>query len=318
MPAAPYHTPVLLREVLHYLLNDPNGVYLDATLGGGGHSEAILRMLHPAGRLIGIDTDREALAYATERLGGFGDRFTAVHGNFRNLASVLKPLGALELHGVVFDLGVSSHQIDETSRGFSFQGDGPLDMRMDPSHILTAADVVNTYDLKALERVFKIYGEEHAARRIARAIDRRRTIEPFVRTSELATLVRSVAGYRFQTKTLARVFQALRIEVNDEIEALRSGVRQAVDALRHGGALVVISYHSLEDRLVKTLFSELSARMRPMRHPLAPPEALEPSLEILTRKPVVPGPEEIAVNQRARSAKLRAARRIITRTIPTA
>jgi 16S rRNA (cytosine1402-N4)-methyltransferase len=310
VPVALYHTPVLLREVLHHLLNDPQGVYVDATLGGGGHSEAILQSLRSTGRLIGIDKDPEALSYARQRFDAFGDRFTAVHGDFRDLSSLLKGLGVVKLQGIVFDLGVSSYQIDETPRGFSFQGDGPLDMRMDSSSPLTAADVVNTYDVSTLEHIFRTYGEERLSRRIARAIDRQRIHERFLRTSQLAQLVRSVAGQRFQTKVLARIFQALRIEVNGELDALKSGLQQAVDMLAHGGTLVVISYHSLEDRIVKSLFTELSARVRPMTHPLAPPEVLEPSLEVLTPKPVAPGPEEIAANPRARSAKLRAARRL--------
>ena len=310
MPVAPYHTPVLLREVLHHLLNDPQGVYVDATLGGGGHSEAILQRLSPAGRLIGIDADQDALEFSRQRLQDFGDRFTAAHGNFHDLDALLTRLDVHEVHGVLFDLGVSSHQIDSAVRGFSFQGDGPLDMRMDRTASLSAADVVNTYEAEALARIFHQYGEERHARRIARAIERQRKSEPFARTSQLASVVGAVTGGRFQTKTLARIFQALRIEVNGEMDALRTGLHQAVGRLRPGGRLVVISYHSLEDRIVKSLFAELSARRGPMTHPLAPPEVLTPSLELRTRRPVVPQADEIAANARSRSAKLRAAERV--------
>lgn len=314
MAVASYHTPVLLREALQYLLIDRQGIYVDATLGGGGHSEAILRQLQPGGRLIGIDADSDAIGYAEQRLRTFGDRFTAVRANFRDLGAVLAQLGVTEFDGAIFDLGVSSHQIDELPRGFSFQGDGPLDMRMDRSKSLTAAEVLNTYEVASLAQIFQQYGEERMARRIARAIDRRRQREPFARALQLAETVAAVAGRRFLTKTLARVFQALRIEVNAELDALRSGLQQAIDGLRQGGALVVISYHSLEDRIVKTLFADLSRRVRPMSHPLAAPEEIEPTLELLTRKPVVPGIDELNANSRARSAKLRAARKITART----
>ncbi len=309
MPVAPYHTPVLLREALHYLLNDPHGVYVDATLGGGGHSEAILQQLSGAGRLIGLDADQEALNHAGQRLRQFGDRFTAAHGNFRDLASIISRLGVGSVHGVLFDLGVSSHQIDETSRGFSFQGDGPLDMRMDHDLSQTAADIIKTYDVQALARLFYEYGEERQARRIAQAIDRQRQRETIERTSQLSSVVRTVAAGRFETKTLARIFQALRIEVNREMDALNAGLRQAVALLQRGGRVVVISYHSLEDRVVKQLFRELSARVGPVKHPLAPVEELTPLLTLLTAKPVVANDPEVAANARARSAKLRAAER---------
>lgn len=314
MAVAPYHTPVLLREALQYLLIDRQGIYVDATLGGGGHSEAILRQLRPGGRLIGIDADSDAIGYAGQRLHSFAACFTAVQANFRDLGSVLAQLGVTELEGVLFDLGVSSHQIDQLPRGFSFRGNGPLDMRMDRSQPLTAAEILNTYDIGSLAQIFEQYGEERMARRIARAIDRRRQSEPFVQASQLAETVAGAAGGRFLIKTLARVFQALRIEVNAELDALRRGLWQAVDSLRRDGVLVVISYHSLEDRIVKTLLAELSRRVRPMSHPLAPPEEIQPTLEILTRKPVVPGSDECNINPRARSAKLRAARKITART----
>ena len=314
MAVAPYHTPVLLREALQYLLIDRQGIYVDATLGGGGHSEAILRQLRPGSRLIGIDADSDAIGHAEQRLRSFGDRFTAVQANFHDLGAVLGRLGVSELDGVLFDLGVSSHQIDELTRGFSFQGDGPLDMRMDRSKPLTAAEILNTYEVGSLERIFKQYGEERMARRIARAVDRRRQRQPFAHASSLVETVAGVVGGRFLTKTLARVFQALRIEVNAELEALTRGLQQAISGLRVEGVLVVISYHSLEDRIVKTLFADLSRRVRPMSHPLAPPEEIEPTLEVLTRKPVVPGSEEINTNPRARSAKLRAARKITAHT----
>lgn len=314
MAVAPYHTPVLLREVLHYLLIDRQGIYVDATLGGGGHSEAILGQLRPGSRLIGIDADSDAIGYATQRLSSFGDRFTAVQANFRDLGGVLARLGVTGLEGALFDLGVSSYQIDQLPRGFSFRGDGPLDMRMDRSKPLTAGEILNTYEVRSLERIFKQYGEERMARRIALAVERSRRREPFVQASQFVETVTGVAGGRFLTKTLARLFQALRIEVNAELEALRSGLQQAVNSLRLGGMLVVISYHSLEDRIVKTHMADLSRRVRPMSHPLAPPEEIEPTLEILTRKPVVPGSDEVNANPRARSAKLRAARKIIAHT----
>jgi 16S rRNA (cytosine1402-N4)-methyltransferase len=307
---ASFHTPVLRDEVLAWLITSTGGVYVDATLGGGGHAESILQRLDPTGMLVGFDTDPDAIQSAANRLSGFDGRALLVHDNFRNVSAALAQRGIHRINGIVFDLGVSSHQFDEPARGFSFRSDDLLDMRMDRSQALDARTIVNEYAERDLSEIFWKYGEERAARSIARVLARRRTELRIETTGQLAALVRSVVGERFLVKSLARIFQALRIAVNNELENLETALRQAVPILNPAGRLVVISYHSLEDRIVKDFFKKEAAAILPSGNKLAPDIKLEPTLRILTKKPVEASAEEISVNPRARSAKLRAAEKI--------
>ncbi|MCX6133167.1 MAG: 16S rRNA (cytosine(1402)-N(4))-methyltransferase RsmH [Ignavibacteriales bacterium] len=307
---ASYHTPVLREEVLAWLITSTDGLYVDATLGGGGHAESILQRLDPTGVLVGFDADPDAIQFAAARLSLFGERGILVHENFRNISAALSQRGISQIGGILFDLGVSSHQLDEPSKGFSFRGDDRLDMRMDPSQSLDARTVVNQYDETELAGIIWKYGEERASRSLARAIVRQRTGAPLETTGELVALVRSVVGERFLIKTLARVFQALRIEVNRELESLTGALAQAIALLKPGARVVVISYHSLEDRIVKETFKREAALIRPSGNKLVPDTILEPKLRILTKKPVEATEEECSLNPRSRSAKLRAAERI--------
>ena len=310
MRLASFHTPVLRDEVLAWLITSTAGVYVDATLGGGGHAESILQRLHPSGMLIGFDADPDAIQFASNRLSEFGGRAQLVHNNFRHIASSLERLGIQRVNGMLFDLGVSSYQFDEPTRGFSFRSDDLLDMRMDRSQALDARTVVNEYEEHDLSDVFWKYGEERASRSIARLLVKRRTESRIETTGELASVVRSVVGDRFLVKSLARIFQALRIEVNNELENLEIALREALSVLDDGGRIVVISYHSLEDRIVKDFFKHEAALFQPSGHKLVPDTKLNPTLRILTKKPVEASEDETRLNPRARSAKLRAAERI--------
>ncbi|MDI3256137.1 MAG: 16S rRNA (cytosine(1402)-N(4))-methyltransferase RsmH [Kyrpidia sp.] len=308
------HEPVLLRETLEALGPRPGGLYVDGTLGGGGHARAILDASAPTGRLIGIDQDDEALAAASARLAPYGDRVLIRKGNFRRLKMILQDAGVQDgVDGVLFDVGLSSFQLDEAGRGFSYRLDAPLDMRMDPSGSLTAREIVNTWSEAELIRVIRAYGEERWAPRIASAVVKRRRERPIQTTGELAELVKTAipAPARRQGPHPARrTFQALRIAVNDELGALEEGIHAAIDALCPGGRLAVISFHSLEDRRVKQIFVEEAKSC------VCPPEAPvctcghRPRLRMLNRKPITAGPEEVRRNPRARSAKLRAAERL--------
>lgn len=302
-----FHEPVLVEEVLHYLVSDPNGVYLDLTVGGGGHARALLERLSPKARLIGVDRDREALEAAGRRLKQFGVRVTLRQSNFREFVRVLQELDVERVHGLLLDLGVSSHQIDAPGRGFSYSADGALDMRMDRSQPLTAADIVNTYSEAELARLFRDFGEERKARQVARAIVMERKKRRIATTGALAQVVGSRFPPEQRVKSLARVFQALRIAVNDELSSLAVTLERALASLYPGGRLVVISYHSLEDRLVKDFFREQA------RDCVCPPHVPvcvcghQARLSILTRRVVRPTPAEVARNPRSRSARLRAA-----------
>ncbi len=310
MRLASYHTPVLREEVLAWLITSTDGVYVDATLGGGGHAESILQRLDPTGMLVGFDADPDAIQFAAGRLSVFGERAILVRDNFRNLSAALTLRGINRVSGILFDLGVSSYQLDEPSKGFSFRGDDRLDMRMDPSQSLDARAVLNYYDEAELADLIWSYGEERASRSIARAVARQRTEAPLETTGELVALVRSVVGERFLIKTLARVFQALRIEVNGELGNLTDGLAQAVKVLKPGARVVVISYHSLEDRIVKETFKRDAALFEPSGNKLVPDKVLEPTLRILTKKPIGATEEECRLNPRSRSAKLRAAEKL--------
>jgi 16S rRNA (cytosine1402-N4)-methyltransferase len=304
-----YHTPVLSGEVFHFLYTSPDGIYVDGTLGGGGHAENILMNSSSHAALIGFDLDPEAVAFSLRRLERFSGRVRVVHDSYANLNGRLRELRVDRISGLLLDLGVSSWQIDQNARGFSFQNDGPLDMRMDPGRPLTAREVVNGYDEKRLAAVIWNYGEERASRRIARAVAAARVRGPIETTGSLASVIGSAVGGRMLTKTLARVFQALRIEVNDELGNLRKCLADALDVLQEGGRIVVISYHSLEDRIVKQFFRAASARVEVPATKLLPVRPRKPLLNVLTPRPVVASEEEVRANPRARSAKLRAAER---------
>jgi 16S rRNA (cytosine1402-N4)-methyltransferase len=310
LEAHTYHTPVLLKEVLFHLLTARNGFYVDGTLGGGGHAEAILDQLDAPGTLIGFDLDDDALAAAGKRLERFPGRALFVKENFKNITTVLSQHGISHVQGILLDLGISSFQIDEPAKGFSFQMDERLDMRMDRHQRTDAGQIINQYDEQALVDVFWKYGEEKHSRRIAKAIVRRRSEQPIETTGELASIIERTVGGQFLQKTLARIFQAIRIEVNDEIENLRHALYHCVEVLNPGGRLVVISYHSLEDRLVKIAFRAASAESIPSGNKIIPDTPLQPVLKILTRKPVTASEEEMAANPRSRSAKLRAAEKL--------
>jgi 16S rRNA (cytosine1402-N4)-methyltransferase len=293
------HVPVMLREALSFLAPKPNALYLDATFGAGGYSRALIEA---GARVIGLDRDPSAILGGADLVEEAGGRLTLVESRFSELDTVARDFGALD--GVVLDLGVSSMQIDEAERGFSFRADGPLDMRME-GRGLSAADVVNTYAQKELTRIIGILGEENRARAVARAIVAAR---PIARTGALADVVRSVVRAGPGIDPATRTFQALRIFVNDELGELAAALMAAERALRPGGRLAVISFHSLEDRLVKTFLAARGRIERGSRH-LPEVPALEPTFRLLTKKPATPMPDEVAHNPRARSAKLRAAER---------
>ena len=304
------HVPVLLAETLEYLAPARGGIFVDGTVGLGGHAEALLGA-SPDVQLIGIDRDREALARAAERLAGFGPRVRLVQANFHQLMATLAGLGVRAIAGFLADLGVSSLQLETPGRGFSFRFDGPLDMRMGLSET-TAADLVNQASEGELATIFRDYGEERHARRIARAIARARMEKPVRTTGELKALVDAAKGPRAlreeRIDPATRVFQALRIAVNQELAGLERCIEEAVELLETGGRLVVISYHSLEDRIVKTTLRDLA---QGEIDPVTGRSRSETQLiEVLTRKPVRPTESEVDLNPRSRSAKLRAARRL--------
>ena len=306
------HVSVLLQESVDWLNIRSDGVYLDGTLGLGGHSAAIAGRLE-TGRLISIDRDETAIERAGERLKPFGDRVHLVHGEFGNLEEILRSLGLKRIDGMLFDFGVSSPQLDEAERGFSYREDAPLDMRMDQSRALTAYDVVNEYDEKRLADILFRYGEERYARRISANIVRERQKAPIRSTLQLAELIRNAmpaAALREKQHPAKRSFQAIRIEVNDELGQIERLMNTAPNHLSPGGRLCVISFHSLEDRIVK---QAIARRENGCTCPREAPVCIcgfRQSLKSLTRKPIRPSPEECALNPRARSALLRVAERV--------
>lgn len=312
--AASRHTPVLLQRCLDLLapaLAAPGSVLVDATLGMGGHSEGVLAVL-PHVRVVGVDRDPEALRLASARLAPFGDRFTPVHAVYDEIPEVLERLGLPGVQGVLMDLGVSSLQLDEAERGFSYAQDAPLDMRMDPTRGRTAADVLNTYDEAELTRVLREYGEERFAGRIARRIVQARATAPVERSGQLVDLVRAgipAAARQTGGNPAKRTFQALRIEVNDELAVLGRAVPAAVEALAVGGRIVVEAYQSLEDRLVKRAFAAGAEISAPPGLPVVP-ETHAPYLRLLTRGAEEADAAEIARNPRSQSVRLRAAERL--------
>ena len=307
------HIPVLLDETLELLAPARGGIFVDGTLGGGGHAEAVLSRLPETGRLIGIDRDWEAVRAAGDRLSSYGDRFTALHGNFFDMGALLSEIGVTSVDGILLDLGVSSHQLDTQERGFSYKSEAPLDMRMDQEAALSARDVVNTYPEAELARVIWTYGEERFSRRIAERICRAREQSPIETTLQLAQIVRDAipAKYRNEPQHPARrTFQALRIEVNNELGGLDRAVEQACDLLQKGGRLCIITFHSLEDRIVKQAFRRFE---NPCTCPPSAPICncgKEPKAKILTKKPLTASQEEESRNSRSTSAKLRCIEKI--------
>jgi 16S rRNA (cytosine1402-N4)-methyltransferase len=312
--AAPAHAPVLLDRVVALLapaLDRPDAVLVDATLGAGGHTEAVLERC-PQARVVGVDRDRSALDLARARLAPHGDRFTGVHAVYDEIPDVLAELGLDHADGVLFDLGVSSMQLDRAERGFAYAVDAPLDMRMDPSTGPTAADVLNGYDARELTRVLRDYGEEKFARKIAGAVVRQREQVPFTTSQALVELLyREIPAPARRTggHPAKRTFQALRMEVNDELGVLRRALPAAVASLGVGGRIVVESYHSLEDRMVKQVLTAATRLDVPDDLPFVP-EGQEPPLRLLTRGAEKADDEENAANPRAASVRLRAAERV--------
>ena len=301
--AAFWHEPVLRDEVVALLQPAPGRVFLDGTLGGGGHTGALLAA---GAKVVALDRDRESLAHASERLASFGDRFVPVQGNFADAPEIPAVLAAAPFDGALLDLGVSSHQLDTPDRGFSFRHDGPLDMRMDPSTGEPAAMLVNSADEAELTRLFRECGEEPQARRVARAIVAERERLPFTRTGQLAALIEKVLGRRGRVHPATRVFQALRIAVNDELGSLRRALVAIPPLLKAGARFVIITFHSLEDRAVKTIVRAGSERWLDRPEWPAPRPNPEWRFRDLTRKPLAAEAEEINRNPRARSARLRA------------
>ncbi|MCL6430320.1 MAG: 16S rRNA (cytosine(1402)-N(4))-methyltransferase RsmH [Anaerolineae bacterium] len=308
MSGEPEHVPVLLDEVLAALAPAPGRCYIDLTVGAAGHACALLERSSPGGRLLALDADADAVRYARSALAVFGERAVVRQGSFDNLADIAAGAGFRAVDGILADLGLSSRQLADARRGFSFQVEGPLDMRLDPAgQATTAADLVNTLPESELADLIYRYGEEHRARAIARAIVRQR---PLRTTVELAELVERTAGRRGRIHPATRVFMALRIAVNDELGALERMLPQAVDLLAAGGRLAVISFHSLEDRIVKTYMRrEASGCICPPASPVCRC-GHKPRLRLITRRPIGPSPEEQARNPRSRSARLRVAERL--------
>ncbi|MGZ4534906.1 MAG: 16S rRNA (cytosine(1402)-N(4))-methyltransferase RsmH [Nocardioidaceae bacterium] len=315
MPA-PSHVPVLLDRVVALVappLEHPGSVMVDATLGLGGHTEAVLTRC-PEAHVIGIDRDTHALERSRERLAPFAERVTFVHAVYDEIADVLAELGLDHVDGVLFDLGVSTMQLDVRERGFAYAEDAPLDMRMNDTAGQTAADVLNTYPAEELARILKVYGEEKFARRIADSIVRERAKEPFTRSARLVELIREAIpapARRTGGHPAKRTFQALRIEVNDELSVLRRTLPAAIDAIGVGGRVVVMSYHSLEDRITKQAFAEQTRSDLPPDLPFVP-EGHEPALRLVTRGAEKASPAEIEENPRAASVRLRAVERVRT------
>lgn len=311
------HISVLLSETIDSLNIKPEGTYVDGTLGGAGHSSEICRHLNGNGRLIGFDQDEDAIAAASARLEGFNDRVTVIRSNFCNMAEELTKRGIHKADGILLDLGVSSHQLDEAERGFSYRFDAPLDMRMDRSGGRTAADVVNTYDEERLFHVIKEYGEERFAGRIARSICRQRENKPIETTGELAEIIKDSIPAKARMNgghPAKRTFQAIRIEVNAELEVLENSIDSMIDILADRGRLCIIAFHSLEDRIVKNAF-------RRNENPCTcPPDfpicvcGKKSKGVVITRKPIIPTEEEIRMNLRSHSAKLRVFERRIDMT----
>ena len=302
------HKSVLLYETVDSLNIRPDGIYVDGTLGGGGHAYEVCRRLGEHGRLIGIDQDADAIAAATKRLEPFADKVTVVRSNYENIASVLHELGIEKVDGIYLDLGVSSYQLDTASRGFTYREDAPLDMRMDQRNTQTAADIVNTYSESELFHIIKNYGEDRFAKNIAKHIVRQRQEKPYETTGELIETIKAAIPAKIRATgghPAKRTFQAIRIELNHELDVLNCSIDTMIDLLNPGGRLSIITFHSLEDRIVKK-------RFRDNENPcICPPEfpvcmcGRKSKGTVITRKPIVPGEEELEYNKRSKSSKLR-------------
>ena len=309
------HTTVLLHEAIAALAIKPAGIYVDCTLGGGGHSREILKQLGPTGHLFSFDQDQTAIDYNQDNLADYlaSGQVTFIKSNFANLRTELTARGIDQVDGIVYDLGVSSPQFDNAARGFSYQHDAPLDMRMDQSADLTAQTVVNTWPYADLVRIFYRYGEEKFSKQVARAIERHREVASIETTGQLVDIIKEAIPARARRTgghPAKRVFQAIRIAVNNELGVLETSLEQAVDLINVHGRVSVITFQSLEDRLVKTIFKEHSDLPElPPGLPVIPAE-MQPDYRLVSRKPIVPSAEEIAANRRARSARLRVIERL--------
>ncbi|MBC1457542.1 16S rRNA (cytosine(1402)-N(4))-methyltransferase RsmH [Listeria newyorkensis] len=308
------HETVLLKETVDNLNIKPDGVYVDCTLGGAGHSAYLLSQLSEKGHLFAFDQDNKALAHAKERLKEYEGQVTFIKSNFRYIKEALLEVGITEVDGILYDLGVSSPQLDERERGFSYHQDAPLDMRMDQEAELTARDVVNDWRYEDLVRIFFRYGEEKFSKQVAREIERRREVAPIETTGELVDAIKAAIPAPARRKgghPAKRVFQAIRIAVNDELGAVEDSLKEAMDLLKPGGRISVITFHSLEDRITKQMFTEEAKGPElPPGLPIIPDE-YKPKMKLVTRKPILPSEEELAENNRARSAKLRVVERNI-------
>jgi 16S rRNA (cytosine1402-N4)-methyltransferase len=306
-----HHEPVMIKEVMTSLLVGKKGIYVDGTVGGAGHAYEILRQTDAL--LVGIDRDSEALQAAEKKLAEFGSRKILIKANFADLGNVLTSLNIEKVDGVLLDLGVSSHQLDDAQRGFSFNQEAPLDMRMDRDTRLSAYDIVNSFAASELEEIIRTFGEEKMAGRIARTISKKRQLQPIATTTQLAAIIASSMPAKLKWQKIhpaTRTFQAIRIAVNNELDQIKPAIKDATEALKSGGRLCVISFHSLEDRIVKNEFRNLaSACVCPKDIPYCVCQK-ETKLKITTKKAITPSSEETEKNQRARSAKLRVAERI--------
>lgn len=302
------HVSVLLNETIDGLNINPDGIYVDGTLGGGGHAYEVCKRLSDKGRLIGIDQDGEALEAAREHLKEFEDKITLVRSNYCEIDTILKDLDIDKVNGIVLDLGVSSYQLDNLERGFSYKSDAPLDMRMDQRQVKTAADVVNTYSENELFRIIRDYGEDKFAKNIAKHIVMERQKKPFETTAQLSEVIKHSIPMKFQNKgghPAKKTFQAIRIEVNKELTVLRDSIDKMIELLNENGRICIITFHSLEDRIVKMKFRE---NENPCTCPPDFPVCVCGKVskgKVITRKPIVPGDKEITENKRAKSSKLR-------------
>lgn len=307
------HISVMPEEVVKFLDCKSGNIYVDGTLGGGGHTGMILDASAPTGRVIGMDCDEDAIQAARERLKGYSGRLTLIRENFADIKKTMADLNIKSVDGILFDLGVSSHHLETPDRGFSFRFDAPLDMRMDKRQKKTAYEIVNEYSMETLEDVIREYGEERWAKKIAKTIAEKRRYGPIATTKELSSLISSAIPKKFHPRDIhpaTRTFQAIRIAVNDELNNLKTAIDDGVDLLASEGRMVIISFHSLEDRIVKESFRRLA---KGCVCPNDFPRCVcgqKPKLHIITKRPVAPLPEEISKNPRARSARLRAAERI--------
>lgn len=302
------HVSVLLKETIDGLNINPDGIYVDGTLGGGGHAYEVCKHLSSKGRLIGIDQDSEALEAARERLSEFEDKVTMVRSNYCEIDTILKDLDIDKVDGIVLDLGVSSYQLDNLERGFSYKADAPLDMRMDTRQMITASDVVNNYSENELYRIIRDYGEDRFAKNIAKHIVMARKKKPLTTTGELSEIVKESIPMKFQAKgghPAKKTFQAIRIEVNNELKVLKDSIDTMIEHLNLGGRICIITFHSLEDRIVKTKFRENeNPCICPPDFPVCVCGKVSKG-KVITRKPIIPSEEEIVNNKRAKSSKLR-------------